>query len=90
MEKVVEVCKGSKFALTVVLEFRVMVHVPIPLHPPPLQPVNTAVPGVVANAVRVTIVPEFRDVEHVDPQFIPPTLDVTVPAPCPVRVMDRE
>ncbi len=48
-------CWTLKFAVTVVAAFIVTLHVPVPEHPPPLQPLNVDPP--VALAVRVTTVP---------------------------------
>jgi hypothetical protein len=46
---------GAKVAVTFVAAFIVTTHVPVPLHPPPLQPVNTF--EALGAAVSVTIVP---------------------------------
>ena len=46
-----------KVAVTVMLAERFTVHVPVPLHPPPLQPLK--VEPVAGVAVRVIEVPEF-------------------------------
>ena len=53
----------------------------MPLHPPPLQPVN--VEPEAGLAVSVTAVPEVKRVLHVLPQLSPPGLLVTVPLPVP-------
>jgi hypothetical protein len=48
-------CCRVKVALTAVVEFTGTLHVPVPEHPPPLQPLN--VDPAAALAVRVTTVP---------------------------------
>ena len=70
-----------KLAVTVVSVVSVTRQVPVPEHPPPLQPVNP-----VPLAVTVTTVPLLRTAEHVAPQLIPPTSDVTVPVPATTTV----
>ena len=45
----------ANVAVTVVALFKVTTHVPVPLHPPPDQPLNTEPEA--AEAVRVTVVP---------------------------------
>ena len=62
------------------------VHVPVPVHPPPLQPVN--VDPVAGVAVKVTAVPLPKAAEQVVPQEIPAGALEIVPAPVPdfVRV----
>src|SRR5207245_5855746 len=76
---------GAKVAVTVVAVVSVTVHDPVPLHPPPLQPVNLEfAPGA---AVSITGVPPIKLAEQVAPQVIPGgTLD-TVPEPLPARTM---
>ena len=76
---------GAKVAVTVVAVVSVTVHDPVPLHPPPLQPVNLEfAPGA---AVSTTGVPPIKLAEQVAPQVIPGgTLD-TVPEPLPARTM---
>jgi hypothetical protein len=68
-------------AFTVVAAVKVVVHAPVPLHPPPDQPVN--VEPVVADAVRVTTVPYGYVAEQVPPQLMPPSLEATEPVPVP-------
>jgi hypothetical protein len=70
-----------KVAVTVVAEFTVVVQVPAPEQPPPLQLEKTDPAAGVA--VRVTAVPFVNDAEHVVPQEIPAGLLVTVPVPAP-------
>jgi hypothetical protein len=54
---------------------------PIPLHPPPLHPVNTdPAPAV---AVKVTVVPPGKRSLQSPPQLIPAGVDATVPVPVP-------
>jgi hypothetical protein len=60
----------------------VTVQVPVPEHPPPLQPVN--VEPAVGVAARVTTVPLANVAEHVVPQEMPTGELVTVPVPAPV------
>ena len=69
----------AKLAVTVVAAFSVIAHVPVPLHPPPLQPVK--VEPAAALAVRVTGVPLAKLAEQVAPQSIPAGLLVAVPEP---------
>jgi hypothetical protein len=59
------------------------VQVPVPEHPPPLQPVNVAV--VDGTAVRVTSVPLVNDAEQVAPQLMPAGELTTLPGPKPER-----
>ncbi len=59
----------------------VTVHVPVPVQPPPLQPVN--VEPAAGVAVRVTAVPVVKPVEQVAPQVMPAGALVTVPLPAP-------
>jgi hypothetical protein len=71
-------------AVTAAAAFIVTVHRPVPLQPPPLQPVN-ADPAF-GVAVSVTTVPLTKSAAHVAPQLIPAGLLVTVPVPDPARV----
>jgi len=59
----------------------VTVHVPVPEHPPPDQPAKLE--PAADDAVNVTCVPEAKLDEQVEPQLIPPGLEVTVPVPLP-------
>ena len=70
-----------KVAVTVVLLVSLIVAVPVPEVPPPLQPAKTEPAAGVA--VRVTVVPEENDFEQVDPQLMPDGELVTVPEPVP-------
>src|SRR5438132_13901779 len=70
-----------KRANTVVLAVRVMVHVPVPVQPPPVHP--SKVEPLAGVAVRVTCVPLSKEAEQVAPQLIPAGLEVTVPLPVP-------
>jgi phage tail protein X len=74
----------AKLAVTDVAAFIVTVHVPVPEHPPPVQPVNVAPADGVA--VRVTAVPLVNDAEQVAPQLMPAGALVTVPGPAPERL----
>ena len=78
---------GAKVAVTVVAAESVTTHVPVPLHPPPLQPVK--VEPAAGLAVRVTAVPLAKLAEQVAPQLIPAGLLVTVPLPVPVLLTVR-
>jgi len=71
----------TKLAVTEVAAFTVTVQVPVPVHPPPLQPVK--VEPAAAAAVNVTDVPFANDAEHVAPHDMPVGLLVTVPLPAP-------
>src|SRR5258706_383983 len=82
-----EYVTGANVAVTALTWSIVTTHVPVPLHPSPLHPVNTdSAAGV---AVSVTAVAWVMLTEQVDPQLIPPTFDVTVPAPLPAFVTVR-
>src|SRR5882672_1770788 len=70
-----------KVAVTEVAALIATVQVPVPEHPPPLQPVNVE-PAAAAD-VNVTEVPLVNDAEQVAPQEIPAGLLVTVPLPAP-------
>src|SRR5437773_11579873 len=59
----------------------VTTHVPVPEHPPPLQPVK--VEPAAGVAVSVTAVPLVKLAEQVTPQVIPAGVLVTVPMPVP-------
>jgi hypothetical protein len=56
-------------------------HRPVPEQPPPDQPLSRE-PGE-GVALSVSSVPASTDVEHVDPQSIPPTSLETLPDPVP-------
>src|SRR5438445_3340336 len=68
-------------AVTEVAAFIVTLQVPVPVQPPPLQPVKVAPAAGVA--VRLTTVPVVKAVEQVAPQEIPAGALVTVPTPAP-------
>ena len=70
-----------KVAVTVVAAESVTTQVPVPEHPPPLQPVKVEPPTGVA--VNVTAVPLAKLAEQVAPQLIPTGALVTVPLPVP-------
>src|SRR5207247_8405682 len=67
--------------VTVVAALRVTVQVPVPEHPPPLQPVK--VEPAAGVAVSVTAVPLAKLAVQVAPQLIPTGALVTVPLPVP-------
>jgi hypothetical protein len=68
-------------AVTLWATLMVTVQVPVPVQPPPLQPVK--VEPAAGAAVRVTIVPIENEAEQVVPQEMPAGLLVTVPPPLP-------
>jgi hypothetical protein len=75
---------GSNRALTLVEALSVTTHVPVPLHPPPLQPANLEPDD--ALAVRVTTVPaEYGCVQSL-PHEIPDGELVTLPDPVRLTV----
>lgn len=86
-KETVNVTEGTNVAVTVTFEFIATVHVPVPVHAPPLQPVNTELPC--GAAVRDTLEPEVNVEEHVAPQLIPVGELVTCPVPVPALVIDR-
>jgi len=62
----------------------VTAQVPVPVHPPPLQPVN--VDPAAGVAVKVTAVPLAKAAEQVAPQEMPAGALATVPVPAPAFV----
>jgi len=64
-----------------------VVQVPVPLHPPPLQP--TKIEPAAAAAVSVTELFVGNEALQVFPQLMPAGLLVTVPAPVPALVTVR-
>jgi hypothetical protein len=70
--------------VTVVAAVIVTTQVLVPVHPPPLQPVN--VEPVVGVAVNVIGVPLGKLAEQVGWQLMPAGLLVTVPVPAPDSV----
>ena len=77
-----ELC--MKVAVTAAAAFIVTVQGPVPVQPPPLQPVN--VDPAAGVAVRVTAVPLVNAAAHVAPQETPAGALVTVPLPAPAVV----
>jgi hypothetical protein len=71
----------ANVAVTVWAALIVTVHVPVPVQPPPLQPVN--VEPAAGVAVKVIAAPVVKDAEHVVPHEMPAGLLVTVPVPVP-------
>jgi hypothetical protein len=71
----------TKPAVTVVAAFMVTTHVPVPVHPPPVQPVK--VDPAAGVAVSVTGVPLVYAAEQIEPQLMPAGLLETVPLPVP-------
>src|SRR5213596_1955879 len=76
-----------KVAVTVVAAETVTTQVPVPEHPPPLQPLK--VEPMAGLAVSVTAVPLVKLAEQVAPQVIPAGKLVTVPLPVPAGVTVR-
>src|SRR5205809_6063380 len=74
-------------AVTVVAAETVTAQVPVPEHPPPLQPVK--VEPAAGAAGRVTAVPLVKLAEQVAPQLMPAGALVTVPLPVPAGVTVR-
>ena len=70
-----------KFAVTVWSALITTIHEPVPLQPPPLQPVNVEPP--VGAAVRATVLPFGKSETQVAPHEMPLGLLVTVPVPVP-------
>src|SRR5436309_2609295 len=83
----VRVYNCVKLAFTACAALIVTTQVPVPLHPAPLQPVNTE--PLTGAAVKVTDVPLANEALHVTPQSMPAGLLVTVPLPLPVFVTVR-
>ena len=75
-----------KVAVTAVGAISVTLQVPVPLQPPPVQPVK--VEPTVGVAVSVIVVPWLNVAEHVAPQLMPAGDEVTVPAPVPAWVTE--
>ena len=75
----------TNVAVTEAAAFIVTVHVPVPVHPPPLQPVK--VDPAAGVAVKVTAVPLANEAEQVAPQEMPAGALETVPVPAPALVM---
>jgi hypothetical protein len=75
-------------AVTVVSLFIVTTQLPVPEHPPPVQPVKIESEGVVA--VNVTTVPLMYSSEQSSPQLMPGGELVTVAIPLPVLITVRE
>jgi len=73
-------CK-AKVAVTEVAALIVTVQVPLPVQPPPLQPLK--VEPAAGAAVKVTKVPLVNEAAQVVPQEMPAGLLVTVPLPVP-------
>src|SRR5207249_4564618 len=76
-----------KVAVTVVAAETVTTQVPVPEHPPPLQPLK--VERMAGLAVSVSAVPLVKLAEQVAPQVIPAGKLVTVPLPVPAGVTVR-
>jgi hypothetical protein len=79
---------SAKVAVTLRAALIVTVQVlAVPEQPPPLQPEK--VEPAAGAAVRVTAVPDVKEVEQVAPQAMPAGLLVTVPLPAPALVSVR-
>lgn len=75
----------SNVAVTVVLDVPTRIEqVPVPEHPPPLQPVKLDPEAGVA--VRLTVLPLSKVAEHVAPQLMPAGALTTEPEPVPAGV----
>jgi len=74
--------------VTEVAALTVTVHVPVPVQPPPLQPVKLE--PAAGAAVRVTAVPLANEAEHVAPHVMPAGALVMVPLPAPVLLTVSE
>lgn len=72
-------------AVTFVAAVIVTVHVPVPVQPPPLQPVN--VEPAFGSAVSVMVVPSENASVQSLPQLIPLGALTTLPTPVPAREM---
>src|SRR5438034_9287516 len=70
-----------KVAVTVVAAETVTTHDPVPVHPPPLQPLK--IEPAAGVAVSVTAVPLAKLAAQVAPQGMPPGAIVTVRVPGP-------
>src|SRR5215831_3319694 len=77
-----------KVAVTDCAALMVVVQVPVPVHPPPLQPEN--VEPAAGVAVKVTAVPLANGAEQVVPQEMPVGMLVTVPEPAPALLTVSE
>src|SRR5262249_59909407 len=73
---------SAKVAVTDCAALIVTAQVPVPVQPPPLQPVK--VDPAAGVAVRVTAVPLANVAEHVAPHVMPAGALVMVPDPAPV------
>src|SRR5262247_2410708 len=73
---------SAKVAVTDCAALTVTVQVPVPVQPPPLQPVKLE--PAAGAAVRVTAVPLANEAEHVAPHVMPAGALVMVPLPAPV------
>jgi hypothetical protein len=75
----------AKVAVTAWAALMVTAQVPVPVQPPPLQPVN--VDPAAGVAVKVTAVPLAKAAEQVAPQEMPAGALETVPVPVPAVVI---
>src|SRR5438093_11114879 len=79
---------GAKLAVTAVAAETVTVQDPVPVQPPPLQPMKTELaPGV---AVSTTTVPLAKLAVQAAPQLMSPGVPVTVPVPAPLGLTVNE
>src|SRR5204863_559186 len=82
LRPMVSVKIGAKLAVTAVAAETVTVQDPVPVQPPPLQPMKTELaPGV---AVSTTTVPLATLAVQLAPQLMSPGVLVTVPVPSPL------
>src|SRR5437016_6583016 len=80
----VRVYNCVKLAFTDCAALIVTTQIPVPLHPAPLQPLNTD--PLAGTAVNVTCVPLANEALHAAPHSMPAGLLVTVPLPLPAGV----
>jgi hypothetical protein len=78
----------ANVAVILVAAASATVQIPVPEHPPPLQPEN--VEPAAGLAERVTLVPAGKLPEQVVPQLIPAGKLVTVPLPAPALPTVKE
>ena len=71
---------GLNTAPTALSPVSVTVQLPVPLHPPPLQPANTC--PVPALALKVTALPWPKLALQTAPQLMPAGDELTLPRPC--------
>src|SRR5690349_12739779 len=83
---VTEQAFAVKPAVTATSEFSVTAQEPVPLQPAPFQPSKFEPAKRLVFMFRVTVVPLWKDAEHVAPQLTPLGLVVIRPLPAPLFV----